>query len=919
MSEQDALGTGGIWHGPNELSEVPASAYVTMDNCVIRAKGVIEPRKGHAEASNVGSLGTPNAARRVKAMGTLEAGTGALMGNVIAHAGTDVLTGSSVIATSTSAPDETIKRMAFATGAERCYFTTSTGVRRYDGSTVAASGGLFSTIIASKNALPVGNQFTSDVNGFLPVNSAVRYVSTITTVDSQGREIVGPASAGAIFINPAAQVVAIAGLVRTGGNLVTVTCATPHNFSIGMPFTITPGEANFAAAAHTVLKVTSSLVFTYSDAGANVASTAQQTLSMGTAHVTVPVAWLPGAGSTSSIVRVYRSTVTATAAIIPSEDCYLVWEGSPSAGNVTAGFMPVTDNTPEVMMGPIGYFSPSAETRLQTNGVPPLAQDIARFGDSMFYGRTIEPHALTVRLLATGGSDGLVTGSTFNIVVSGVTTTYTASNIVTSGFALYNTSSVALDCQRTAMGLVDAINASGPCWAEYISSVDDAPGQFRLTLRTFSTTGFSVWSDKPDAFNPGLPTATPKASSQENRKARVWWSKPGLPDAVPPLNFNDVGDGDEAVLRVIELRDQLFIIKENSVWIVSGSYGRYSFNRLDDTMVPAGADTFCVVSGQIYGLATQGVVTISPTGVGLVGLPLAPDFEDLLQSLGLASNNPISLTRRLAWGAAYETDHLYLLGLPGGPQDATCRNVWVFSTLAKAWMRWPLAYTCAASEQKTDALLFGDALEPSIRYEFPRQYDKALAAEITGSSANTDGTWNVSMLDASFIEAGDYLAADGLSPLMPSGIVLSVSGNICLVGGSADWTPGAATVGKAFECVLEPVPFFMGQPGHDKMAQEVALLFKDANFRLFEVSVGSDMSPTQLASRVCLVNGYGESAWGASGWGNRHSPHNERLLVPRNAARGHYFYIRATIREATRWKLNGMSVLFDMNDAKGKR
>lgn len=908
---QDAIGAAGLWPSPNHLSEVPAGAFVRLDNCVIRSKGVIEPRPGHAQLADLSSY--PLGATRVpKAIGAIGVGSSSgIIGNLLVHAGTDVISAYAVIDSNVSAPDETKKRMAFLSANGRAYYTTSDGVVRYDGTTVAPAGGLRCDVNWTHSNL------ASDANGFLPADSAVRYRATLTTLDAAGREIVGPPSGSVIITNPAPQLSAIGGLVRTGGTTVTVTTPTAHHFKAGSTFSVSPGEANFAAGDYVVAAVTGETTFTYADAGSNVASTLAQTVTIGTAKCAVTVL-LPDGATEQTIVRLYRSPTAATVGTVPSEDCYLVNESSPPSG-FGSGLV-IEDNTPEVMLGPIGYFSPSAETELGANSQPPLAHDIALLDDVTFYAKTREPHGLTLRLIATGGTSGLAPGDTITITLLSVDHVYTGSDGVAGGdFIVYNTNSVALDAERTAQSICDAINSdgSGPCWAQYVSAVDDAPGQIRLIARTFDAAAFTVKCDAPDAFNPTLPDAAPKASTQELRGNRVFYSKPGMPDAVPALNFIDIGDGSEEIERVIELRSKLFIIKTHSVYTLSGSYGRYNIDRVDKTMVSGGADTFAVVSGQIYGLSTQGVVTISEVGLGLIGLPVQGEISPLLSNDGLLTGNAIEATRRLAWGCSHETSHLYLLGLPGNTTDTACQNVWVFSTLAKAWMLWPVARSCGVVESVSDALVMGSAETSEVLYEYPRQFDRALDAVIDSSAVNsTTGLWELTMADASFIEPGDVINAN--TAPYPTGIVLSKTGSVLTVGGSNMWTSGAASVGQAFECVIEPVPFFMGSAGTDKQLQEVSLLFKDSNYRLLNVTVGSDMSPARLLSRQLSAPGFGETAWGSSGWGNRRSPANERLLVPRNSARGHYFYVRASIREASRWALNGLSVMFDQND-KGKR
>lgn len=70
---------------------------------------------------------------------------------------------------------------------------------------------------------------------------------------------------------------AVAGMVRAG-TTVTVTTETDHNLIVGDTFVLSPGEADFAAGTKTVVTAADETTLTYTEAGAAVASTLEQTL-----------------------------------------------------------------------------------------------------------------------------------------------------------------------------------------------------------------------------------------------------------------------------------------------------------------------------------------------------------------------------------------------------------------------------------------------------------------------------------------------------------------------------------------------------------------------------------------------------------------------------------------------------------------
>src|SRR5690606_33655051 len=108
---------------------------------------------------------------------------------------------------------------------------------------------------------------------------------------------------------------------------------------------------------------------------------------------------------------------------------------------------------------------------------------------------------------------------------------------------------------------------------------------------------------------------------------RVYFSKLGQPEAVPSVNYIDVGPQDQAIERIVALRDNLFVLKTDGVYIIDGvSAPNFSVRLLDNSSNIIAPDTAVVLSNQIYALSSQGVVTITETGVGIISRPI----EDII-------------------------------------------------------------------------------------------------------------------------------------------------------------------------------------------------------------------------------------------------------------------------------------------------
>jgi hypothetical protein len=202
----------GLFSSPNQVS-APPGALATADNCVIRSKGELEPRRGQELlADGGGYLGVSDYLNTIQPWN----------GSMYAHAGTNKLvvwsgSGWSNVGSTHNAPDATLMRMKFAAACERLYFTTDAGMYRTTGGAAKLAVGV-RPFIDWANSHAVTN-----ANGFL-VTSARRSptsppaASRWAAAGCRGLRRAGPSSP-----TRSPVVVPIGGLVRTGGNLVTAT------------------------------------------------------------------------------------------------------------------------------------------------------------------------------------------------------------------------------------------------------------------------------------------------------------------------------------------------------------------------------------------------------------------------------------------------------------------------------------------------------------------------------------------------------------------------------------------------------------------------------------------------------------------------------------------------------------------------
>jgi len=246
-------------------------------------------------------------------------------------------------------------------------------------------------------------------------------------------------------------------------------------------------------------------------------------------------------------------------------------------------------------------------------------------------------------------------------------------------------------------------------YAFYISKVDGLPGEilleargigvpFYLTVDSFSTST-TVTPNTGSQFNPALPiSGTSVISASEVTPNRVYYSKNQQPEAVPLLNYQDVGPKDQKILRIIALRDSLFIFKEEAIYRLSGESAPFIVTVFDKSTILKAPDSAAVLNNQIYIYSSQGVATISDTGVAIISRPI----ENLLIKLQQYTN-----FKAATFGVGYESDRSYYLFTVSATSDTKATQCFRFNTFTNTWSILDLSKTCGIVNPQDDLLYLG--------------------------------------------------------------------------------------------------------------------------------------------------------------------------------------------------------------------
>lgn len=311
--------------------------------------------------------------------------------------------------------------------------------------------------------------------------------------------------------------------------------------------------------------------------------------------------------------------------------------------------------------------------------------------------------------------------------------------------------------EQVALSTIDVVNfdATGFIYGFYQSGPETTPGKILFEQR--SPTGAAVTFYTLDSiegqFNPTLgttATSTNAVSTNEVRANRIYYSKYQQPEAVPLVNYIDIGPRDKSIQRILSLRDALFVFKEEGIYRVTGDTAPFTIQDFDNSVYIRSVDSATVLNNQIYALTSQGVVTVTDTGVEVISRNIENIFSQITRE-GYAYQTA-------TFGVAYETDRAYLLFTVFNKEDTTATICYRFNTFTRTWTAWDISETCGLVKFSDSKLYLGAADIPQILQErknldisdyADRQYELSIGANaITGLELQISSTAQADKGDA---------------------------------------------------------------------------------------------------------------------------------------------------------------------------
>ena len=247
----------------------------------------------------------------------------------------------------------------------------------------------------------------------------------------------------------------------------------------------------------------------------------------------------------------------------------------------------------------------------------------------------------------------------------------------------------------------------------YVYSPNTFPtlnAKYNVVSTTINTYTIEVETSTADPADSFYFLSTVESDNVESPN-RLYYSKVSQPEAVPIVNFIDVGPRDQPIERIVALRDSLMVFKTDGIYILSGDSALTGFSTrlLDGSSNLVAPDSPAVLNNQIFCLTTEGISTVTESGVGVISRPIENRIFDVV-------NARVDFKYK-TFGVSYNSDKAYILWLPESKADTTATQCFRYNTYERSFTRWDVEATCGLVKQLDDKLYIGAGDRPYVLQE----------------------------------------------------------------------------------------------------------------------------------------------------------------------------------------------------------
>jgi hypothetical protein len=399
-----------------------------------------------------------------------------------------------------------------------------------------------------------------------------------------------------------------------------------------------------------------------------------------------------------------------------------------------------------------------------------------------------------------------------------------------------------------------------------IPGATDDEAYLIVELVTTNTDTLTITNEAWASVSPaeaGTQTSTEHAVTWEmeleEKPGRLYWSKAGLPAAVPyALNFTDVGDVEIPIRRILPARDALWICKDDGIWRLTGD-GADAGWRVDEV------SSAKIVSARAGARLGDAAIAWTNRGIVVMAQTLADADPEMPIRGDLSAYADTILSGTPSTGTFLRTsdrlNEIYV-GVPATAAATESAKVYVLNTDTSAWTTWELAL-----RDVVDALVGSDGQRlwisrPGTGYESVglamERVSGVRCADLSYSVTLTAGAGGYDYTDS----VGDWtpkvgdLVARATEPAASYAFVTATDGtNFDL---SAALSNGAGTAYDSYESVIEWVAKTARDPLTTKFWRSIGLwwesLFGATSAYQYSVGFKTENRPTTDTADVQVVS-----------------------------------------------------------------
>lgn len=639
------------------------------------------------------------------------------------------------------------------------------------------------------------------------------------------------------------------------------------------------------------------------------------------------------ASPTDFFFQVYRGHASPNLTTVPDDEMALTYEDTCTG----APTMTITDITPDSLLGAALYTNQGQDGILQSNYRPPWALDICTFKQYAFYANTRTVHLAPITLISAGalnGADAMIPGDTITFAesqfggTSFVLTAAAANNAALGEFAVSNTGDPALDIQVTASNIALIANAyaSNTFLAAYYTSTDsELPGKLRFDRLSLTTDAFTITSSRSTCWEQALPVT----STNETRPNRIYFSKFNQPEAVPVVNYVDVGSANAPINRIVPLRDGVMVLKQDGVFRISNAAPPFTVTPIDYNIRILADNTAAELDNKVYFLSDQGVVALSDSDAQIMSF--------VLDRTIIENTSPTLFPnlKGVAWGLAYQSDRKYILFMPNTASDVQSTQQYVYNHLTQVWTRWTLGASCGIIFKKDGKMYLGsvdsapNAAESYVYQERKTFTDSDYADNQYTTNNTTAGATNTIVIGTPSLPAGLSLlpgwtvvqANVGASARIVSATVAGPNTTLVL-NQVQNWSVGDVDIYTPVYSEVQTIQLDCENPGMNKQFTEMVYMFTEQDFSQLTVRVASNTAGIPIIDYLLPERrgGWGIDPWGPTPWGGGPTGQGKiRRYVPQKVQRAGWLYINITNAEAfTAFGWSGLELFYKNTSSRQK-